>query len=174
MAPSYVIDFTVDWRFGEPQARFHVVRPINAAAKQRSFYGPLTVQQEFPRVTSSGFGSHPCRPVSINYNLIRYCHGRGREFESRRPRHSFQPLAESLVSCVGTKRNHKKITSLFPPLQFEAAPARSLRLRVQYNRADNASAGTLVVISPKFWRAERRDCQSRRRKFEGFCATRDC
>jgi hypothetical protein len=26
-----------------------------------------------------------------------YCHGRGREFESRRPRHSFQALAESLA-----------------------------------------------------------------------------
>jgi hypothetical protein len=25
------------------------------------------------------------------------CHGRGREFESRRPRHSFQALAESLA-----------------------------------------------------------------------------
>jgi hypothetical protein len=35
------------------------------------------------------FGSHPCRLVSISYDLIWFCHGRGREFESRRPRHSF-------------------------------------------------------------------------------------
>ena len=32
------------------------------------------------------------------------CHGRGREFESRRPRHSFQALAESLAFRRGNKK----------------------------------------------------------------------
>src|SRR5260370_40910400 len=31
------------------------------------------------------------------------CHGRGREFESRRPRHSFQALAESMAFRCGNK-----------------------------------------------------------------------
>ena len=35
-----------------------------------------------------GFGSHPCRVVSSSYQKMVHCHGRGREFESRRPRHS--------------------------------------------------------------------------------------
>ena len=32
------------------------------------------------------------------------CHGRGREFESRRPRHSFQVLAEILAFRRGNKK----------------------------------------------------------------------
>jgi hypothetical protein len=39
-------------------------------------------------VTLGGFGSHPCRLVSISYRLTLDCHGRGREFESRRPHDS--------------------------------------------------------------------------------------
>src|SRR5713226_652315 len=34
------------------------------------------------------------------------CHGRGREFESRRPRHSFQALAESMAFRGGNKKEH--------------------------------------------------------------------
>src|SRR6266487_5424442 len=38
-------------------------------------------------VPKRGFGSHPCRVVSSSYQKMVHCHGRGREFESRRPRH---------------------------------------------------------------------------------------
>ena len=40
-------------------------------------------------VPKRGFGSHPCRVVSSSYQKMVHCHGRGREFESRRPRHFF-------------------------------------------------------------------------------------
>ena len=43
-------------------------------------------------MTLGGFGSHPCRLVSISYGSTLYCHGRGREFESRRPRHILKQL----------------------------------------------------------------------------------
>src|SRR5260370_10742500 len=42
------------------------------------------------RVPKRGLGSHPCRVVSSSYQKTVYCHGRGREFESRRPRHIFK------------------------------------------------------------------------------------
>jgi hypothetical protein len=41
------------------------------------------------RVPNRGSGSHPCRVVSISYQKMVHCHGKGREFESRRPRHFF-------------------------------------------------------------------------------------
>jgi hypothetical protein len=51
---------------------------------------------------------HPCAiPFSGDVvQLVRTlpCHGRGREFESRRPRHFFHALAESLAS----RRRNKK------------------------------------------------------------------
>jgi hypothetical protein len=34
------------------------------------------------------------------------CHGRGREFESRRPRHSFLALAESVAFERGNRKEH--------------------------------------------------------------------
>ena len=33
-----------------------------------------------------------CRSMSLSYGFNHLCHGRGRGFESRRPRHSFQSL----------------------------------------------------------------------------------
>ena len=36
-----------------------------------------------------------CRSFSISYGFNHHCHGRGRGFESRRPRHSFQALARN-------------------------------------------------------------------------------
>jgi hypothetical protein len=55
-------------------------------------------------VSFGDFGSHPYRLVSISYGTILDCHGRGREFESRRPRHSFQAVAESLAFRRGNKK----------------------------------------------------------------------
>jgi len=51
-----------------------------------------------PKVSCSDFQisvhSHSYRQVSITYRVERFCHGRGREFESRRPRQLFQGLRE--------------------------------------------------------------------------------
>ncbi len=46
------------------------------------------------------------RLISIVYITTLPCHGRGREFESRRPRHSFQALAESMAFRCGNKKEH--------------------------------------------------------------------
>src|SRR5580658_1431967 len=48
-------------------------------------YGPIILSQR----SETSFGSHPCRVVSVTYEKNGCCHGRGRGFESRRPRHSF-------------------------------------------------------------------------------------
>src|ERR1017187_1772336 len=59
-----------------------------ALPKLWSNYGPVILSQR----SETSFGSHPCRVVSVSYEQNGCCHGRGREFESRRPRHSFQSL----------------------------------------------------------------------------------
>jgi len=51
-----------------------------------SNYGPVIVSD----CSKHASGSHPCRVVSISYEQMLGCHGRGRGFKSRRPRHSFQ------------------------------------------------------------------------------------
>ena len=57
--------------------------------------GTLTVP--FPPVLCS------CVPLGarkfFKFQIKVLCHGRGREFESRRPRHSFQALAGSAAKC---------------------------------------------------------------------------
>ena len=53
-------------------------------------------------VPKRGFGSHPCRVVSSSYQKTVYCHGRGREFESRRPRHFFQALRRNRQKLSGS------------------------------------------------------------------------
>jgi len=50
-----------------------------------SIYSPAIVTEGSKRV----FGSHPRRVFSISYHQIVDCHGRGRGFESRRPRQFF-------------------------------------------------------------------------------------
>jgi len=57
-----------------------------AQLKLWSNYGPVIVSED----SESGLGSHPRRVVSVSYQQIVGCHGRGRGFESRRPRHSFE------------------------------------------------------------------------------------
>ena len=59
----------------------------------------------------------------------------------------FSSTCGKLGLLRGNKKEPQKITSLFPPLQFEAAPARSLRLRVQYNRADQLEHWSLFLLS---------------------------
>src|SRR6266851_4303959 len=52
------------------------------------------------------------------------CHGRGRGFESRRPRHSFQPLAEKFDSPAWEQKGTiSRIKSLLPLQQLESASA---------------------------------------------------
>jgi hypothetical protein len=46
-----------------------------------------------------------CRSISISYGFVSHCHGRGRGFESRRPRHSFQALGGSASFRVGPKKH---------------------------------------------------------------------
>ncbi len=48
--------------------------------------GPITVAKR----DSGRSGSHPLRLVSISYATRISCHGRGRGFEPRRPRHKHQ------------------------------------------------------------------------------------
>jgi len=48
--------------------------------------GPINVAKR----DSGRSGSHPLRLVSISYATRISCHGRGRGFEPRRPRHTFQ------------------------------------------------------------------------------------
>ena len=75
------------------------------------FLGPFMVQLLLLGVPKRGFGSHPCRAVSNSYQITVYCHGRGREFESRRPRHSFQ---KSCTNFAATNEGAKGC--IFAPL----------------------------------------------------------
>ena len=50
---------------------------------------PRPVQLRFPRVPLRAVRRYPCRLIAMSYQRLSLCHGRGREFESRRPRHSF-------------------------------------------------------------------------------------
>jgi len=65
----------------------------HAVRKHAGNYGPLTVHELFPSLTKTFLERHPCRVFSVSYEWNGRCHGRGRGFESRRPRHSFQALA---------------------------------------------------------------------------------
>jgi hypothetical protein len=54
------------------------------------FYQKIWVRSGFGRLISGAFvrfGSHQCALVSISYTSYFDCHGRGRGFEPRRPRH---------------------------------------------------------------------------------------
>ena len=68
----------------------------------------------FLAVPKRDFGSHPCRVVSSSYQIMVLCHGRGREFESRRPRHIFNssfPCPEGLSEgSKDSQRDHLRRT----------------------------------------------------------------
>ena len=49
--------------------------------------GAIRVQQDFPRIPWSATGGDRRREITTSYLWTLDCHGRGREFESRRPRH---------------------------------------------------------------------------------------
>src|SRR5882724_7854400 len=72
------------------------------------------VQKGFLRVTLGGFGSHPCRQVSVSYRKNNSCHGRGREFESRRPRHSFQKSCTNFAATNEGAKGHVFAPFLHP------------------------------------------------------------
>src|SRR4029077_3693066 len=64
------------------------------------------------------------RLISIDYIKTLCCHGRGREFESRRPRSSC--TCGKFGSPVWEQKGTiSRITSLPPPQQFESASAKA-------------------------------------------------
>src|SRR5438132_12201029 len=65
-------------------------------------------------VPKRGFGSHPCRVVSSSYQKMVHCHGRGREFESRRPRHSFQKSCTNFAATNEGAKGHVFALFLHP------------------------------------------------------------
>ncbi len=58
----------------------------DAVCKSWSNYGPVIASDR----SETGSQRHPYRQVSMSYDK-NGCHGRGREFESRRPRHFKTP-----------------------------------------------------------------------------------
>ncbi len=73
-----------------------------------SVKGPITVSVGPIRRS----GSHPRRLVSTSYALRISCHGRGRGFEPRRPRHSFQSTYGTFGNRVTLKSGHNLGTCL--------------------------------------------------------------
>ena len=75
--------------------------------------GPITV----PLGVSGRSGSHPLRLVSTSYEFPVSCHGRGRGFEPRRPRHTLQMTYGAYGPKVTTKSGHNKLLNLhFEPV----------------------------------------------------------
>ena len=60
-------------------------------------YGNNTGTVRVPFCSLPRFRVPSCARKSLKFHIKALCHGRGREFESRRPRHSFEALAESLT-----------------------------------------------------------------------------
>jgi hypothetical protein len=52
--------------------------------------GAIRALKLFLGVPNSAEKGHPFRVISVRYEFPVHCHGRGRGFESRRPRHSKQ------------------------------------------------------------------------------------
>ena len=65
-----------------------------------------------------GVGSHPCRLVSISCRSTLDCHGRGREFESRRPRHNFSNLYGIGPIPARVQKGTKNAQRLLGPAPF--------------------------------------------------------
>ncbi len=56
-------------------------------------------------------GSHPLRLVSISYEFLPCCHDRGRGFEPRRPRHTFQRTYLEMAESKRTQKGHAFVSS---------------------------------------------------------------
>ena len=69
--------------------------PHAACSQQRLFslsdHRPISLSQGSETV----FRRRLCRSFSLGYGFNHHCQGRGRGFESRRPRHSFQEQSEN-------------------------------------------------------------------------------
>ena len=59
-----------------------------AEVGQAEVVGPIRAQYGGLGVSQSAERSHPSRMVIMSYGLPVHCHGRGRGFEPRRPRHT--------------------------------------------------------------------------------------
>jgi hypothetical protein len=70
------------------------------------------------------------RLISISYISQGRCHGRGREFESRRPRHSFQEVAKIKKSPKSRVTVFMPILSVPPPRHSQHVSPRAAHLRV--------------------------------------------
>jgi hypothetical protein len=62
-------------------------------------------------VPNSAKNGHPWRLVSVSYA---FCHGRGRGFEPRRPRHTFQKTYAEWVETREGAKGHRFVPLLCP------------------------------------------------------------
>src|SRR5260370_16790972 len=72
------------------------------------------------------------RLISISYITTLPCHGRGREFESRRPRHSFQQVASGFRFCFVAR-----VIALTPNIHHSPLVVHPARLRWVSSRASH-------------------------------------
>jgi hypothetical protein len=114
--------------------------------------------------------------MSLIIRVCLDCHGRGREFESRRPRHSFQSLAKNRHLALGSKRVQLdcccfSFQYLLHNLALRQTLLRHTCVRIQGER-DSA-----VRVSKKFLhhfhifailREQRRVCMTKRVKPNAF------
>ena len=102
----------------------------------KSGYNKGTIRRDFwYLVVSKNVRRH--RLISIDYITALPCHGRGREFESRRPRHFFQALTES----APFSRGHKKAQNRY---RKRALARQSSRL-LHFLRAQESDHGILCI-----------------------------
>jgi hypothetical protein len=68
----------------------------------------LGTQYGLPGVPQGGEGSHPFPLIAISYEFPVHCHGRGRGFEPRRPRH----ISKGLMGCMAVETETPKRHSM--------------------------------------------------------------
>ena len=72
-----------------------------------AFTRTIREQYEYPTAFSQYFAFLRAPRKCLNFHIKLLCHGRGREFESRRPRHNFSNLQNRLHPRAGTKRDQR-------------------------------------------------------------------